>query len=237
MEIKQSNWFAAGHEVQQALLLLSDGAFRLYFYICLNASRRTGRISISYQELALSIGRSRRSIGSHFEELRRLEICRICPAANQHHRTEIEVCDAYWPYTKFAPGGESAEYSQYLLRIKNLLAIRVCVQTSVSGADEKLAGDLYARRVPIEQIERSIALGCCRKYVSLLNGTSSGPIFSLAYFRDLIDEVGDPEVPVGYWSYVMPELEHLGKKWIAQSNPAADAKTALATAPKNKETR
>jgi hypothetical protein len=237
MEIKQSNWFAAGPEVLQALLLLSDGAFRLYFYICLSASRKTGRISISYQELALSIGRSRRSIGSHFEELRRLEICRIRPAANQHHRTEIEVCEAYWPYTKSSPGVESTEYSQYLLRIKNLLAIRVCVQTSASGADEKLFGDLYARRVPIEQIERAIALGCCRKYVSLLNGTSSGLIFSLSYFRDLIDEVGDPEVPGGYWAYVMPELEHLEKKWIAQSKQAADAKSASAAEPEDQETR
>jgi hypothetical protein len=112
-----------------------------------------------------------------------------------------------------------------------------CVQTSVSGANEKLAGDLYARRVPIEQIECAIALGCCRKYVSLLNGTSSGLIFSLAYFRDLIDEVGDPEVPGGYWSYVMPELEHLEKTWIAQSIQAADAKLAQAAGPKNLETR
>lgn len=237
MEIKQSNWFAAGPEVQQALLLLTDGAFRLYFYICLNASRRTGRMYVSYNELALSIGRSRRSIGSHLEELQRSEICRITPAANQHHRTEIEVCDAYWPYTKSAPGGEPSAYSQYLHRIRNILAIRVCVQTSASGADEKLAGDLFARHVPIEQIERAIALGCCRKYVSLLNGTSSGLIFSFSYFRDLIDEVGDPEVPGGYWSYVMPELEHLEKKWIAQSKQAADAKTAPAAGPENLETR
>jgi len=42
MEIKHSNWFAAGQEVQRALLLLSDGAFRLYFYLCFTANRSTG---------------------------------------------------------------------------------------------------------------------------------------------------------------------------------------------------
>lgn len=32
MKIKQSGWFAAGAEVQNALTLLSDGGFRLYFH-------------------------------------------------------------------------------------------------------------------------------------------------------------------------------------------------------------
>lgn len=237
MEIKQSNWFAAGPEVKLALLTLSDGAFRLYFYVCLNASRETGRLSVSYQDLAHSIGRSRRSIVTHFEELRRLGICRIHPAANQHHRTEVEVCDDYWSYTRSCPSVEPSEYSQYVVRIKNLLANRVCVQITVSGADEKFVRDLYARQVPIVQIERAIALGCCRKYVSLLNGTNSGLIFSLAYFRDLIEEVGDLDVPSGYWSYIMPELVHLEKKWAKIKNEAADAKSASATRLIESETR
>jgi hypothetical protein len=47
--------------------------------------------------------------------------------------------------------------------------------------------------------------------VSLLNGTDSGPILSFAYFRDVIEEVCDPEIPSGYWDDVMPELERLKK--------------------------
>jgi len=35
----------------------------------------------------------------------------------------------------------------------------------------------------------------------------------------------------------MPELEHLEKKWIAQSKQAADATSAPAAEPENKETR
>jgi hypothetical protein len=40
-----SGWFAAGREVARAIALLSDGAFKLYIHLCLNADRRTGRLT------------------------------------------------------------------------------------------------------------------------------------------------------------------------------------------------
>ena len=100
MRIKQTAWFAAGPEVRKALLILSDGGFRLYFYLCLNASRATGRTRVSYAELALDLARSRRSIASYFDELRAKQICVASCARNQHSRTEVEICDDFWPYTK-----------------------------------------------------------------------------------------------------------------------------------------
>ena len=36
------NWFAAGVEVQQALEILTDGAFKVFMHLCLNAERKTG---------------------------------------------------------------------------------------------------------------------------------------------------------------------------------------------------
>ncbi|QHN03481.1 hypothetical protein FTO74_08960 [Granulicella sp. WH15] len=237
MEIKNSNWFAAGPEIQKALLLLSDGAFRLYFYICLNASRKTGRISISYLDLATRLGRSRRSIASHFNELRQQGICRMNPAVNQHHRTEIEVCDEFWPYTRANSSIGRAENEQYLTHIKAFLAKRACVRSDFEAAEEGVIANFIAQQIPLRQIERAIALGCCRKYVSLLNGTDSGPIFSIAYFREVIEEVCDPEIPSGYWSYVMPELENLERKWLTKQKETADAKHAIAAEQKNKETR
>ena len=237
MEIKHSNWFAAGPEVQRALTLLSDGAFRLYFYICLNASRKSGRISVSYSALALTLGRSRRSIASHFDELRRQGICHMNPAVNQHHCTEIEICDDFWPYTKTNGGLQPSESGRYIASIRSFLSERTCVRSSFSAADEKFAGDLMAQDVPLERIERAIALGCCRRYVSLLNGTASDPIFSLLYFRDVITEVRDPEIPSGYWDYVMPELLHLERKWAEKQNAIAGAISASASGPKKEETR
>jgi hypothetical protein len=73
--------------------------------------------------------------------------------------------------------------------------------------------------------------------VSLLNGTDSGPIFSIAYFLEVIEEVRDPKIPSGYWSYVMPELQKLEKKWLKKQEKTADAKRATAADRKIKETR
>lgn len=237
MEIKHSNWFAAGPEVQRALLSLSDGAFRLYFYLCLNASRRTGTISMCYADLAHTLERSRRSISSHFDELRHLGVCVIQPAVNQHHCTEIEITDEFWPYTKENTGAQPSKGEEYVAQIKSFLSDRACVQCPFTAADQKFAAKLHASEVTLEQIERAIALGCCLRYVSLLNGTASDPIFSLLYFRDVIDEVRDPDLPAGYWSYIMPELEHLEKKWLARRKPAADAEVASAAGPNCQETR
>lgn len=42
--LKQSNgWFAAGREMNEALTILSDGATKLYSYLCLNAGRPTAQ--------------------------------------------------------------------------------------------------------------------------------------------------------------------------------------------------
>ena len=44
--------FAAGREVSQALDLLSDGAFKLFIYLCLNAGRRSGHLRLDCNHLA-----------------------------------------------------------------------------------------------------------------------------------------------------------------------------------------
>ena len=96
MKIKQAGWFAAGTEVQKALTRLSDGGFRLYFHLSINANRSTGRVLIHYGDLASKLNRSRRSIATHFDELRASSVCHVVSAAvNQHSRTEVEICDEF----------------------------------------------------------------------------------------------------------------------------------------------
>ena len=46
-----AGWFAAGHQMAQALSLLSDGAFRLFVYVCLNADRGSGQMPFRQAEL------------------------------------------------------------------------------------------------------------------------------------------------------------------------------------------
>jgi hypothetical protein len=181
--------------------------------------------------------RSRRSISSHFDQLRHQGICIIQPAVNQHHCTEIEIADEFWPYKKENTGTQPSKGAEYLAQIKSFLCARACIRCAFTAADQKFATDLLANNVTLDQIERAIALGCCRRYISLLNGTASDPIFSLLYFRDVIAEVRDPELPAGYWAYIMPELAHLEQKWRAKQTQVADAEIASAVGPKCYETR
>src|ERR1041385_5332576 len=60
-----SGWFAAGNGFRTALALLSDGAFHLFAYLCLEANRQTGRIEATHKELAAAVNKSKRSIGNH----------------------------------------------------------------------------------------------------------------------------------------------------------------------------
>jgi hypothetical protein len=233
MEIKHSNWFAAGQEVQQALFLLSDGAFRLYFYLCSNAIRSTGSLSVSYLDLAAELGRSRRSIASYVEELRKKGVCRVQPAVNQHQQSEIEICEQFWPYTRTGTSVEPSENWRFMTRVQSLLSKRACIRCRFTAADRAFAEQLAARAVPSEQIERAIALGCSRKYVSLLNGTDSGLILSFSYFKDLIEEAGDQGTPAGYWDYLMPQLKRLETQWIAREKKA-DANNASANPSKTR---
>jgi hypothetical protein len=236
VKIKHTNWFAAGPEVQRALLFLSDGAFKLYFYLCVNASRSTGLISVRYVDLAYSLGKSRRSIATYFSELRCNGVCRIRSALNQHDCGEVELCDEFWPYDKGNAVQVPCDTERYLIQLRSLLTARACIRCNFSATDRNYAEKLKARSIPLSQIERAVALGCSRKYVSLLNGTDRGLILSFAYFKDLIEEAGAEDTPSGYWDYLMPQLKRLETKWIAKEK-SAGATNASAKSKEAKKTR
>src|SRR5918994_1069770 len=88
-----TGWFAAGREVSRALPLLSDGAFRLYIYVCLNADRSTGLLKIGHADLVKALGKNRRSVIAYLDELRTKQVFDVRPAMNQHVGGEIETQD------------------------------------------------------------------------------------------------------------------------------------------------
>lgn len=45
------------------------------------------------------------------------------------------------------------------------------------------------------------------------------------------------KIPSGYGSYIMPELEHLEKKWIEEQDNVAGANSASASLQNDTETR
>jgi len=54
-----AGFFAAGCEMQDALGLLSDGAFKIFVYVCLNADRRSAQLRFRMAELARATATAR----------------------------------------------------------------------------------------------------------------------------------------------------------------------------------
>src|SRR6266487_4682459 len=72
-----AGWFAAGDGFRKALMLLSDGAFRLFSFLCLEADRHTGQHQATQKELAGALGKSKRIIGNYVAELQAKGICDV----------------------------------------------------------------------------------------------------------------------------------------------------------------
>ena len=135
-----------------------------------------------------------RARSTHYlKELRRLGVCQLQTAANQHQTGCLEVCERFWPYHKQLPATPVSDQAHYVEQIRQLFLSRSCVQGTFSAADEKLAADWYRRHVPLEQMEQAYLLGCARKYVprsrtisarsKTLPSTSAGRRISWAWMR------------------------------------------------------
>jgi hypothetical protein len=201
---RPSGWFAAGHEVAQALELLSDAAFKLFVYFCLNADRHTGRIAIGRGELSSALGKDVTSIHAAVGELERCGVCLVEGDA-------IDINDRFWPYQKRAAPSTDVEQAEFVRQVRAVFLAPARVQSAFTAADEKLAIALYRRSV---SIEHAIWLGCARKYTAMLNHQTRQAITSLAYFGGLIDEVIETGIPDRYWKYVRRKAEQLDRSWL-----------------------
>jgi hypothetical protein len=221
-----SGFFAAGCEMRDALTLLSDGAFKIYVYVCLHADRRTAQLRFRMAELAQATGHSTRSLTSYLEELRRTEVSLVYRAANQHELGRIEICDRFWPYIKpVATSGEDPEQALYVARVRGLFLEPACVSSVFSAADEKLAAEWYRAGVRLDVVQRAILMGCARKYVALFNNTGGSRITSLQYFAGIVQEVATLEMSLDYWRYLAARMRKMESQWRAQANfaPATPA--------------
>ena len=209
--LKQSTgWFAAGWTFANAITVLSDAAFKLFAWLCLNADRHTGCIRITVAEMAQALGKSEGEIDTACDELIECGVCR------RGTDLELEIADGYWPYEKQpVESGPQA----YVAQIRKLLSEPACIRCRFSAADEKLARDFYHRGVSLAQVERAIRLGCARKYATLLsNPDAAMPIASLSYFKTIIDEVmHDPDTADTYWAYIRRKAITLEREWMSRS--------------------
>lgn len=214
-----TGFFAAGCEMREALTLLSDGAFKLYAYVCLYADRRTAQLRFRVTELARATGHSARSLTTYLEELRSHQVGLINPAANQHEPGYIEICDHFWPYEKQAfASREDPEQALYVARVRGWFLEPACVVSVFSPADENLAIQWYRAGRALDQVHRAILMGCARKYVALFNNSGGSLITALQYFAGIMEEVASTEVSSDYWRYLEMKVGKLSHQWRAHAN-------------------
>lgn len=204
---RPTGWFAAGAEMAHALELLSDGSFKVFTYLCLNANRHTGKMTVRSACRAAQLRMDAATVQAHLGELSNRGVCTVGDG-------EIEITDAFWPYEKSTEPSLRDDQIEFLRKVRSAFLARACVDSVFTPADEKLATDLHQRGISFESINRAIWLGCARRYSVMLNGKSQTSVVSLAYFANLMDEVAQPNIPTSYWEHVRRRMEQLEKRWL-----------------------
>jgi hypothetical protein len=218
-----TGWFAAGHEVAAALAMLSDAAFKLYVFLCLNVDRHSARMAWEARELANLLQRDRPSVAEALEELCRREVCIRHPDADGRiapDRLSVEICDRFWPYEKPPVEEYGIDQNRYIQRVRQMLSGSACMRVNFSTADERLAATLYRRGITLVHLQRAIWLGSARKYVALLNAPENGDmlITSLSYFSNLVEEVAESSVSEDYWKHMQSKVAQLEAMWRTQAS-------------------
>lgn len=217
LELKRaSGWFAAGAEVLEAATLVSDGAFKVFVWICLHAERNSGRLQIAASDLARVLGKSESETCGSLNELEQAGVCRFTTGL-------IEVQDRYWPYHRTASPSVCDSPEAYVASVRRLFLSHACVRATFSPADERLASEWRRRGIPLDHVERAINLGIARKYTALINHGAGTPITTLHYFERLIDEVGQSDASPDYWQHVAARITQFERHWRALSSAHASS--------------
>jgi hypothetical protein len=207
LRLKQpTGWFAAGREVELAVRLLSDAAFKVFVWLCLHADRGRGVIRISPAALATALIKTEYEMTTAIEELLRNGVCAIQVTG------DIEIADRFWPYQRTRRAGPNDDLAAFLAEVKSCFLERCCVRSTFTPADEKLAIRFYHDGVSLTDVQHAVLLGCLRKYAALINNGRGTPITSLHYFTGLIAEVRQ-EISPNYWIYVAQKVRAVEKHW------------------------
>jgi len=168
-------WFAAGAEVEKALTLLSDGAFKLFVHLCLHARRDTARLDTTQTELAHGLHKGTASIRSYLREMEAAGVCRTHFSRSPARRGYIQVTAAFWPYRQPEADTPDPAAEAFVETLKKLLQARPCVQTAFSTADEILARRWFQQGLSLQRLERAILLGCVSQVCLLPQPSQTRP--------------------------------------------------------------
>jgi hypothetical protein len=218
-----SGWFAAGKMMSLALQHLSDGAFKLFVHLCLEASRETGSLKIQQSGLTRQIGKSRRSIGLYLAELQQKGFCSIEDGRNQHCAGKLTIADAYWPYQRPETECSSNPQQVFIEEVKKLFLGLVPGAASFTAADHRLACRWFSQQIPLPLLEKAFLLGSTRKQVTRINRKDDTPIRSLHYFQPLLEEARQIEAGESYWNHLRRQLQRLTQLTSSQLKPSSGA--------------
>jgi hypothetical protein len=224
------NWFAAGMEVQLALETLTDGAFKVFMHVCLNAERSTGVLHTTQVELARNLKKSHGAIRKYLVEMEKAGISRNGFSNSPRTRGSVQISSPYWPYEGEAENQPDDAVDRFVSEIRTMLQERACVRSSFSTADEVLARQWFHAAIPLDRIRQAILLGCARKYVAWRNNPAvQGPISTLRYFTPIIEEIAQQTIDPDYWEFLRARIPRHEKLWIEKHQEEKEPSSEMAT--------
>jgi hypothetical protein len=224
------NWFAAGMEVQMVLETLTDGAFKVFMHICLNAERSTGILHTTQVELARNLKKSHGAIRKYLVEMEKAGISRNSFSNSPRTRGSVQISSPYWPYEGEAENQQDDAVDRFVSEIRTMLQERACVHSSFSTADEVLARQWFHADIPLDRIRQAILLGCARKYVAWRNNPAvQGPISSIRYFAPIIEEIAQQKLDPDYWEFLRARIPRHEKLWIEKHHEEKESGAEPAT--------
>jgi hypothetical protein len=216
---KTANWFAAGEGFLKAMEILSDGAFKLFVFVCLKADRHSATYRTSSNQLAHALQKPLAAIESWLAEIVEKRVCSTVPDNQSTRHSLLRIEDEFWPYC--SPSRPSARQcaTDYVAAVRQLFLDLGCTSGRFGTAEEAQAKSLENRGVPLNIVRDAMIMGACRKYVSWLNSGYSEPISSIAYFESVIGELLHCPLPADYSEYLPMELKRLIKYWSGGVQP------------------
>ena len=207
---KTSSWFAAGEGFLKAMSILSDGAFKLFVFVCLKADRHSATFRARTDQLAHALRKPPGAVESCMAEMVAKKVCSVVSDNPLVFRIE----DEFWPYDNgrgHAFPGQCT--SDYVAAVRRLFLDLGCTTGRFGTSEEVQVKNLEKRGVPLDIVRDAMMVGASRKYVSWLNNGYSEPISSMAYFESVIDELLRCPPPAGYREYLPMELQRLARHW------------------------
>lgn len=216
---KIANWFAAGEGFLKAMEILSDGAFKLFVFVCLKADRHSATYRTSSNQLAHALHKPLDAIESWLAEIVEKRVCSTVSDNQSARHSLLRIEDEFWPYC--SPSRPSARQcaTDYVAAIRQLFLDLGCTSGRFGTSEEAQAKSLENRGVPLDIVRDAMIMGACRKYVSWLNSGYSEPISSIAYFESVIGELLHCPPPADYREYLPMELKRLTKHWSGSAQP------------------